>query len=464
MRRSPVPLAAALLAATSSLPALAAGGDQSITLTPANSIQATINSGLYAEIVLSPGIYNQVVDFNGEVLTLRSTDPDDPAVVAATVLDGSNLGTSVIVFDDGEGPDSRLVGLTITGGTATTAAPNDRGGGIRCFPGSPTIDRCVVVGNQASGGGGGLYVSGGQPTIVDSVFLDNTADQGGGIYLNMTGFTIELVGLRVEGNVAPTAGGGIRTQGGSLRMRDCELLANETAINGGGLYANNTDLDVRRTRFTGNLAERGGGIYTLQESVPSVIADSVLEGNVATATGGGAYFRTPVTVRNATVVQNAGGSAGIDAATGTTTVISSILWNNVGSGQVGGAGTQVVRFSVVQGGFAGPGNLDVDPQFVAAGDGTYELAAGSPAIDAGDTSALADEYPLDFLGNARAVDDFDTPDTGVARLGINVDVGAFEFQPEPVGGDPTCPEDVDGNGVVEFADLLSVLGSFGACG
>ena len=55
------------------------------------------------------------------------------------------------------------------------------------------------------------------------------------------------------------------------------------------------------------------------------------------------------------------------------------------------------------------------------------------------------------------LDDPATEDTGSGSDDVTyLDIGAYEFQ-------PTCEGDVDGNGLVEFADLLAVLAAWGAC-
>ena len=108
---------------------------QSVNITPLQSIQATINSGLYDEIVLGPGTYFQTVEFFGAAITLRSTDPTDQAVVASTIIDGQFLGDSVIRCTAGEGPDTIIDGLTIINGEALNVGGSDRGGGLSPVPG-----------------------------------------------------------------------------------------------------------------------------------------------------------------------------------------------------------------------------------------------------------------------------------------------------------------------------------------
>ncbi len=90
------------------------------------------------EIVVAPGLYRETVSFGGKSLTLRSEDPDDPSIVAATVIDGSARG---VVFAQGEGPDCVLAGFTITGAIQ----------GIYCDAASPTIRNCHIAGHDEAG-------------------------------------------------------------------------------------------------------------------------------------------------------------------------------------------------------------------------------------------------------------------------------------------------------------------------
>jgi pectin methylesterase-like acyl-CoA thioesterase len=47
------------------------------------TIQAAIDAAEDGDvIVVRPGNYNEKINFNGKNITLRSTDPDDPEVVA----------------------------------------------------------------------------------------------------------------------------------------------------------------------------------------------------------------------------------------------------------------------------------------------------------------------------------------------------------------------------------------------
>ena len=64
----------------------------------------------------------------------------------------------------------------------------------------------------------------------------------------------------------------------------------------------------------------------------------------------------------------------------------------------------------------------------ATGDEDYRLRPHSPAIDAGDNTALGVGVLTDLAGHPRFLDDERTPDSGVGPAPV-VDMGAYEFQP-----------------------------------
>ncbi|MHC4438745.1 MAG: PKD domain-containing protein, partial [Planctomycetota bacterium] len=99
------------------------------------------------EIELSEGIYQENIDFNGKNLTLRSTNPNDPQIVATTVITGDSHN-NVVTFSCGEDANCVLAGFTITGGKR----------GIYCSGSSPTITNCTITGNVNSDMGAGMYI------------------------------------------------------------------------------------------------------------------------------------------------------------------------------------------------------------------------------------------------------------------------------------------------------------------
>jgi hypothetical protein len=98
----------------------------------------------------------------------------------------------------------------------------------------------------------------------------------------------------------------------------------------------------------------------------------------------------------------------------------------------------IIAFSDIQGcggssawnpacGEDGGGNIDADPRFIDAEHGNLRLGSNSPAIDAGDNSAVPVGILTDLDGNPRFVDISDIIDTGSGTPPI-IDMGAYEAQ------------------------------------
>ncbi len=154
------------------------------------TIQAAIDACSNGdEVIIAQGTYtgdgNRDISFLGKAITVRSEDPNDPNVVAATVIDCQGTGSNPhrgFVFDSGEGPNSVLCGLTITNGHAADGADGTEiypiggdgahGGGIFCDGSSPTVRQCVLSGNEAGHGGGAYWAYG----------AGGNGGRGGGIY------------------------------------------------------------------------------------------------------------------------------------------------------------------------------------------------------------------------------------------------------------------------------------------
>lgn len=329
------------------------------------------------------------------------------------------------------------------------------------------LDHCLFYQNDARGvGGGGLfsgYDNDGQPSqfisLTDCVFDSNTADTyGGGLRSNSDG---EMIRCIVRNNdVQGFYGGGMWVSYCSFAFRECTFQYNR-ASDGAGVYNYAASITMQGCSFIGNRAINTGGGY-LQHTrfgkspSSSILAWCAYVGNRARNGAGGAEISwgsaqfincvfgrnvgvvggalsettsEPVSLINCTIAANfasargAGISAGSDSA-----VTNCILWGNV---TAGGSlppvnGTPAIRYSCVQGGFSGEGNITLNPLFADLRRGDFSLSHGSPCIDAGDNRILPGWFLRDWSGDTRRIDDPNTPDTGIGPPPV-VDIGADEF-------------------------------------
>ena len=74
-----------------------------------------------------------------------------------------------------------------------------------------------------------------------------------------------------------------------------------------------------------------------------------------------------------------------------------------------------MTYSDVLGGFAGMGNINLNPLFVDTDTGDHHLSAGSPCIDAGLNIAVPAGTTTDLDGNPRFVDDLKPAGAGHLR-------------------------------------------------
>jgi predicted outer membrane repeat protein len=142
------------------------------------TIQAAVFAAQNGDVVeLTDGTFsgpgNRDIGFQGKAITIRSRSGNAEACVID--CDGSpgepHRGVTATA---GEGPDSRLQGVTIADGYASW------GGAVQCLEASPAVVGCRFLNNHASSGGGALACDlGASPSLAECVFLGNVAPQGG---------------------------------------------------------------------------------------------------------------------------------------------------------------------------------------------------------------------------------------------------------------------------------------------
>jgi hypothetical protein len=275
-----------------------------------------------------------------------------------TVLDGEGVGTVLVTEDEA----LALEDLTVTGGLG------GRGGGVR------TDSNSVV-------------------TLTDVTFSGNRAAEGAAVYLD----SADLVGtgVRVLDNHSGWRGGGISATVSSTIGLEQSLLAGNAADidEGGAIYLSGSDATLTNVVIADNDALDGGGIFATGSSSLVELDHVTAAFNQGGALGAFMYLQL--------------GSSAI--------LVDSVVWANHGTEQIGepnegsvsltqtytllggsdldGAGLpldyQLYDSPVPTNGYDG-NQIDVDPLLLGAsddGDWTnddWSLDAASPAVDAGD--------------------------------------------------------------------------------
>jgi len=212
---------------------------------PWESIHTAIGNALNNDIIiLYPGVYKEAINFMGKAITVRSTNPWDPDVAADTILDGDNMST-VVTFNQMEGADSVLSGLTIRNGFSSF------GGGIFCQDSSPLIELCNIIENRNADMGAGIYCFNASPVISRCHISRNEAMQfGGGIYCEQISNALII---------------------------NCTVIEN-FAMEGAGFYCADSDPSIINSTFSMNMAHAVGGAVTYMNSNLNII-NSILWAN-----------------------------------------------------------------------------------------------------------------------------------------------------------------------------------------
>ncbi|MHC4744068.1 MAG: right-handed parallel beta-helix repeat-containing protein [Planctomycetota bacterium] len=268
------------------------------------SIQAAIDDCNDGDtVIVAPGTYtgdgNRDITFHGKAITVCSSNPEDRAVVAATIID-CNAGESDphrgFIFDSNEGSDSVLDGLTIINGYGPEMefkkALLSFGGGILCKGASPVIRNCLIKNNTATARGGGILAyedsapqiiactvtgnNGGgifddSGKVIDCTVTDNTSFGVVSMYGEVIGCTITHnrgVGMDFSWFIDPT-------------VRDCVISHNS----GGGVECMDSHGRLINCIISGN--RNWGGIRAVGEINSLVIENCVIVGNTSNWPGGG---------------------------------------------------------------------------------------------------------------------------------------------------------------------------------
>lgn len=358
-------------------------------------------------------------------------------------------------------------GLTVTGGFGS-GYDNGNGGGIYNLTGALTLTN-VAVSNNSAPNGGGIYSNGGALTLDSSIVSGNSTGggRGGGIYqfdgtLTLTGSTVsDNSTINGSGNGAGS-GGGIFVWNNGTTLTDSTVSGNRaqgatSGGGGGGMFVNHGTTTLTDSTFSGNRAGGGGGVYIADFSsgTTTLINTTVTEnlnkvGIGEFVNGGGVYNAgtSTVTVSNSIIAKNGGGTLDVTGpfVSGGYNLIGYIFTSGVN--RATGFGATGDKF-VTNGARLDAQLLPLG--FYGGATKTHALAAGSPAIDAGNGTLTTDQR-----GFSRPVD---SPSIANAADGNGADIGAFEvqFSPESAQGiEGDVAARPNGDGSVNSGDVTQI--------
>ena len=237
-------------------------------------------------LILAAGTYNGDIDFRGKEIALVSANPDDPNIVAGTIIDCQN-STRGFTFDNGEGPGALIDGLTIING-GLFAQP---GGGIYIgSDSSPTIVNVVITDcNVSFAGGGGIYVDANSSPIFRNVTINNcftsTSGSGGGIFIDANSAPIFETCTITNCSAAGYGGGFYSNTDSNSTFIDCNFAGNHADFSGGAIYTtSDTTSTLNLCVFTANTADVSGGAIYHNVGCVSDVVDCNFSGNSAAGT------------------------------------------------------------------------------------------------------------------------------------------------------------------------------------
>jgi len=257
-------------------------------------------------------VWHYAIDPKGKNVVIRSEDPNDPNIVASTIIspfcpkagapcgDAMNdtIRRSCNFADSNEDPNCQLIGFTIL-----TYLENEFGQWLGCSFGesaavlctggsSPTIDRCVFKGDP-NGRMDGIDCNNSGARIKGCTFSDNRFASGA-IHIRGDSSNVTIEGCDIVNNVAVGEAfdlykQGIYQTGGDVDINNCTISGNEHA----GPYAG---------IFSEVLAGSGDANVT--------ITDCNISGNTPRGVYCGLAHGGQITVKNCTIANNTGGHWG----------------------------------------------------------------------------------------------------------------------------------------------------------
>ncbi len=229
------------------------------------TLQSAINAAAPGDtLLLAPGTYtgadNHNLNLLGKPITIISSDINPESCVIDCTQQARAFN-----FTGGEGNDTIIAGLTVTGGMM------ENGGAVRCSSAAPTFIRCHLFNNNAIFNGGALeIIAGSAPDFQKCHFAANAVNIGSGGGLWVLDSAPLFSDCRfLENTVIRGPGGGIWFGNSSLHFTDCTFSGNTIFTGSGGAVAcASSEAQFTRCIFSRNVCTLAGGALELTSSNP----------------------------------------------------------------------------------------------------------------------------------------------------------------------------------------------------
>lgn len=381
-----------------------------------DTIQSAIDSAVNGDrVIVADGEYkgdkNKDIDFQGKAITVMSERGPENCII-----DCEKSGRAFIFYHN-ETETSVVSGFTIK--NANTAD----GGAIRCGKynpgdtytppkateekGSPTISNCVFTDNYTDYAGAGIIINTSDPVIKDCRFDKNKATHYGGGIAFMNDSKPKIINCSFTNNSA-YSGGAIHAEESQGELVGLYVADNFTTTNGvppgydgGGICIRKSETSIERCTILRNKSYWGAGISVKINST-SKIESCLIAENEGQRGGGIAVRKSNVSIYGCTITKNSapGGNNDFEGIGGVYSeeigpeIANSIIWGNA-NGQIGADKDETypaIKYSCIEGGYTGSGNIDSDPLFTGGAD--YHITPDSPCLGTGNAEN-APTYDLD---------------------------------------------------------------------
>jgi parallel beta-helix repeat protein/predicted outer membrane repeat protein len=421
-------------------------------------------------------------DLNGDDIEVE----DSADLIIQKTYNDNSLN---IVSSHGNDANAVLDGFTISSGFNMSWADPGPSGGAGMFiynHSKPIIINCTFTCNTARDCGGGILIFSSNPTILNCTFTKNYANSGAGIFSGKgSGHSSPepsnpIIYNCVFNNNYAYYGAGMYNYSGKPKLSNSTFKSNTSENSGAGIYSSDI-MEIKYCNFITNIASNGGGIAT---DANLTLENCIFSGNraISSSGGGGAcrLFGKNTMITNCTFCGN-WSLPNITLAKNSSSlikIINSIIWDGQNTLPQSSLSSILVKYSDIQGGIEGEGNINSDPFFANPGywdlkgtpyylnddvwiDGSYHLKSQAGRFDPNTQTWFQDDVtsPCIDSGDPNSPIGLETfPNGGRINMGA---YGSTSEASKSYFGKPVCTTivagDINGDCKVDVLDFEIML-------